>query len=166
LCRYPNGCGCCGQAPVTGYRVRIRLRQAAVQVLWANEDPFSSRAPLPPVVHKTAGSTASLSAKFFRQEEANGKWRVRGWDRFGGERRGTEWPAPLHETTKALARGSFLRSGRLGFPSFLGFPQAETLPIRFQDMDPMSESVQEGSGQPFTSQDFGPLFKGQIRREQ
>ena len=53
-------------------------------------------------------------------------------------------------------------SGRAAFDTLFGFPEAVAFPIGLQDVHPMGEPVQQGSGQAFGAEDFGPLFKGQV----
>ena len=35
-------------------------------------------------------------------------------------------------------------------------------PVGFQNMDAMSEPIQQGAGKPFTTDDLAPVFEGQV----
>ena len=50
----------------------------------------------------------------------------------------------------------------LPFQSAFGIRQPVALAVGFQDVNTMSQTVQQCSGQSFAAQHFGPLFKGQV----
>ena len=48
-------------------------------------------------------------------------------------------------------------SGFCGFPPFLALVQAVTVAVHLQDMDMVGETVQQGPGEAFGAEDFGPF---------
>jgi len=44
----------------------------------------------------------------------------------------------------------------------LGLSEPVALPVCFQDVAPVGESVQEGAGEPFRAEDLGPLVEGEV----
>ena len=47
----------------------------------------------------------------------------------------------------------------VGLPAVL---EAIALPVHLQDVDMVSEAVEQGSGQPLRAKDLGPLVGGQV----
>ena len=47
----------------------------------------------------------------------------------------------------------------VGLPAVL---EAIAVPVHFQDVDMVSEAIEECSGQPFRAKDLGPLVEGQV----
>ena len=41
-------------------------------------------------------------------------------------------------------------------------PEAVALPVNLQDVNAVSEAVQQGPGQPLGAEDLGPLVEGQV----
>ena len=50
-----------------------------------------------------------------------------------------------------------------GLPTLL---EAVALPVHLQDVNAVSETVQQGAGQPLRAEDLGPLVKGQVGGDQ
>jgi hypothetical protein len=50
------------------------------------------------------------------------------------------------------------------FDSLSGFGESITFAVGFQDVNPMGQAVEQGSGEPFASADFRPVLKGKIGR--
>ena len=46
--------------------------------------------------------------------------------------------------------------------SFFAFVQSIALPLHFNDMDPVRESIQQRTGQPLVAEDLWPFTKRQI----
>jgi len=46
--------------------------------------------------------------------------------------------------------------------SFPGLSQPVPFPIRFQDVAPVSEPVQQGAGESLGAKDFRPFLEGQV----
>ena len=40
--------------------------------------------------------------------------------------------------------------------------ESEAIPVHFEDVDMVSEAIQECSGQPFRAKHLGPLVEGQV----
>src|ERR1700685_248544 len=55
--------------------------------------------------------------------------------------------------------GRLLRAGVFLFPAAL---ESEAVPVHFQDVNMMGESIQQCTGQPLRAQHLGPLGKGQV----
>ena len=57
------------------------------------------------------------------------------------------------------------RSGRLdfwGIPPLLALFEAEALAVHFQNVDMVGQEIQQGSGQAFGTENFGPFIERQI----
>ena len=52
-----------------------------------------------------------------------------------------------------------------GFGFFPSLAQAVAFPVSFDDMTPMGEAVEQGSGEPLGAEDLGPLLEGQVGGE-
>ena len=46
--------------------------------------------------------------------------------------------------------------------SFLALFQSIAIPLHFNDMDPMGESIQQRTGKPLIAEDLWPFTKGEI----
>ena len=40
--------------------------------------------------------------------------------------------------------------------------ESEAIPVHFEDVDMVSEAIEERSGKPFRAKDLGPLVEGQV----
>jgi hypothetical protein len=79
--------------------------------------------------------------------------------RWGGAIRAERKPPPKSVVILAARTDGLLRGGIFLLPAAL---ESEAVPVHFQNVNVMGESIQERSGQPFRPQHFGPLGKGQV----
>ena len=56
------------------------------------------------------------------------------------------------------------RSGVGGAAFAAALLEPEAVAVHLQDVDVVGEPVEQGSGEPFGAEDFGPLVEGQVAR--